>query len=306
MPGPRLDLLALAMGLAFALIWSSAFSSARIALADAPPFLFLGLRFAVAGLGAVAVALALGQRFPRERRSWTMIAIFGFCQNSLYLGLNFWGMTMVPAGLAAIIASALPLVVAAAGRLWLGERLPWLGLGGLAAGFGGVVLIMAGRLAAGVDPFGIALCVAGLLALSVATMIVRGTSAGEGLLMIVGLQMLVGAVTLMPVGLLFESVADVRPTLSLALAFAYIVTMPGVIATLIWFALVNRIGATAASTFHFLNPPFGVAIAGILLGEPLGWIDVVGVVIVTAAIAAVQLSRARPVSRTRPLRASRA
>jgi drug/metabolite transporter (DMT)-like permease len=299
----RLDGWSVAMGLAFALIWSSAFTSAKIALADTPPFLFLGLRFAVAGIGAVLVALALGQRLPRERKTWQMVAIFGFCQNSLYLGLNFWGMTLVPAGLAAIIASALPLVVAAFSRAFLGERLPWLGLAGLGAGFAGVILIMGGRVAEGVDPFGIALCVGGLLALSAATMIVRGTSAGEGLLMIVGLQMLVGAVTLLPVGLLFESVADVRLTLSLALAFAYIVTMPGVIATLIWFALVNRIGATPASAFHFLNPAFGVAIAAALLGEGLSLADIAGVGIVTAAIAAVQLSRgqaARAVSRKRP------
>jgi drug/metabolite transporter (DMT)-like permease len=281
------------MGLAFAFIWSSAFSSARIALVDAPPFLFLGARFAVAGLGAVAIALMLGQRIPREKRTWRLIGIFGLCQNTLYLGLNFWGMTTVPAGLAAIIASALPLVVAALSRIFLGERLPALGLAGLAAGFAGVVLIMGGRVAAGVDPFGIALCVGGLLALSAATLLVRGASAGEGLLMIVGLQMLVGSVTLLPVGLLFESTADVRPTLSLGLAFAYIVVMPGVVATLIWFALVNRIGATPAAAFHFLNPAFGVTIAALLLGEQLGWLDMLGVAIVTGAIAAVQISRNR-------------
>lgn len=299
---PRLDGWAVGMGLAFALIWSSAFTSAKIALADTPPFLFLGLRFAVAGVGAIAVALALGQRFPTERKTWRMVAIFGFCQNSLYLGLNFLGMTLVPAGLAAIIASALPLVVAAASRIFLRERLPWLGLLGLGAGFAGVLLIMGGRVAAGVDPLGIALCVGGLLALSAATMIVRGTSAGEGLLMIVGLQMLVGAVTLLPVGLIFEEVAAVRPTLSLALSFAYIVLMPGVIATLIWFALVNRIGATAASAFHFLNPAFGVAIAAALLGEGLSLADLAGVAIVTAAIAAVQLSRARAATAASPRR----
>ena len=36
-----------------------------------------------------------------------------------------------------------------------------------------------------------------------------------------------------------------------------------------WFTLVNRIGAVKASTFHFLNPFFGVAVAALLLGEKL-------------------------------------
>ncbi len=289
----RPDLLAVAMGVGFAFLWSSAFTSAKIALVDAPPFLILTTRFALAGVVAIALAAATGQRLPRLRRTWWMIALFGVCQNSLYLGLNFQAMTVVPAGLAAIIASALPLAVAALDRVIGGERLPALGLAGLAAGFAGVALIMGGRVAGGADPLGVALCVVGLMALAVATLTVRGVSADGGLLMVVGLQMLVGSATLAPVALALESVEDVRPTLSLALAFLYTAFGPGVIATVIWFRLVGRIGPTRAASFHFLNPALGVAVAAALLGERIGVLDLVGVAVVTAGIAAVQLSRRR-------------
>jgi len=57
--------------------------------------------------------------------------------------------------------------------------------------------------------------------------------------------------------------------------------------------LVSRIGATRGATFHFLNPFFGVAIAAVLLGERLGWADIVGVMIIAAGILAVQLARAK-------------
>ena len=284
---------AMAMGVAFAAIWSSAFTSAKIALADAPPFLLLGARFMVAGLAAVALAWLLGQRLPRGRRAWLMILFFGFCQNSLYLGLNFLAMTRVPAGLAAIIASALPLAVAAMSRGFLGERLPALGLAGLGAGFAGVALIMGGRIAGGADAAGVAFCVLGLTALAAATLAVRGMTAPRGLLMVVGLQMFVGAATMAPIGFAVESVAEIRPTLSLALSFLYTALIPGVLATVIWFRLVARIGATAASAFHFLNPALGVGFAALLLGEGVGWLDILGVAIVTAGIAAVQVSRAR-------------
>jgi drug/metabolite transporter (DMT)-like permease len=289
-PAPRIDATAILMGVAFATIWSSAFSSAKIALQDAPPFLMLGVRFAISGTLAILIALALGQRLPRTRRAWALAAAFGICQNTLYLGLNFLAMTTTPAGLAAIIASALPLVVAAM-RAVMGERLPWLALFGLALGFAGVVTIMWGRVTGGADPVGLALCVAGVLALGIATLVVAGATAGEGLLMIVGVQMLVGAATLLPIGFAFESVADVNPTLSLGLAFAYTTIMPGLVATLIWFALVNRIGATRAASFHFLNPALGVGVAALVVGETIGWIDAAGVAVVTAGIAAVQLSR---------------
>jgi probable blue pigment (indigoidine) exporter len=292
-PQPRaLDAVSVAMGVGFAAIWSSAFSSAKIALAYAPPFLMLGLRFALAGAAAVAIAWALGQRLPTDRRVWRLIALFGLCQNTLYLGLNFLAMTTVPAGLAAIIASALPLIVAAFGAA-AGERMSALGLAGLATGFAGVLLIMGGRIGGGVDLVGLGLCLGGVLALAVATRMLRGATAGGGLLMAVGLQMLVGAATLLPIGFLFESVGDVRPTLALGLAFAYTTVMPGLVATLIWFALVNRIGATAASSFHFLNPGLGVGFAALIVGERVGWVDALGVAIVTAGIAAVQMARRR-------------
>lgn len=286
------DGVALLMGVGFALIWSSAFTSAKIALADAPPFLMLAARFTLSGLVGVLVALALGQRFPRDRRVWLAIALFGLCQNTAYLGLNFWAMTRVPAGLAAIIASALPLMVALLGRLVYGDRLPWLGLAGLAVGLSGVLLIMGGRVAEGADMAGVAACAGGLLALAVATLSLRGMAGGVGVLMAVGLQMLIGAAALWPIGLALEHPADVRPTLSLALAFGYTTIFPGLVATVIWFNLVARIGATAASAFHFLNPALGVAIAALLLGETVGWVDAAGVALVTVAILAVQRARA--------------
>ncbi|MGB2215017.1 MAG: EamA family transporter, partial [Paracoccaceae bacterium] len=50
-------------------------------------------------------------------------------------------------------------------------------------------------------------------------------------------------------------------------------------------------GAVKAATFHFLNPFFGVLIAAALLGEKIGLLDYVGVVIIALGILAVQLSK---------------
>jgi len=55
--------------------------------------------------------------------------------------------------------------------------------------------------------------------------------------------------------------------------------------------LVDRVGAVKAATFHFLNPFFGVLIAAALLGEKIGLLDYVGVVIIALGILAVQLSK---------------
>lgn len=288
--GKTMDMRAILMGLVFALMWSSAFATARIIVADAPPLLTLTLRFLLSGGIAVSVALALGQSWrltPAQKRA---TIVFGLCQNALYLGLNFVAMQWIEASLAAIIASSMPLLVGAMGWVFFRQRLRPLGVGGLVAGFAGVALIMGTRLTGGADPMGIALCILAAIGLATATLMVKGASSGGNLLMIVGLQMLVGSVTLGVVSALTES-WDVTLSPRLIVAFLYQTFVPGLAATLIWFSLVGRIGAVRASAFHFLNPFFGVAIAAALLGETVRGTDMLGVAIVMAGILAVQLSR---------------
>ena len=285
-----MDIRAILMGLTFALIWSSAFTSARIIVLQAPPLTISSLRFAIAGIIAVTIAYALGQRIRLDRKNWSAVIIFGICQNALYLGLFFMAMQRIEASLASIIASAMPLIVGLASALFLGERLGKLGWVGLIAGFAGVALIMGARMAGGIDIVGIILCIIGVTALAIAALTVRATSSKGNVLMVVGLQMLVGSLALLVPALILET-PTFTWTGSLLGAFSYTVLMPGIVATIIWFLLVERIGATRASTFHFLNPFFGVAIAAVILDEQLTLTDAIGVVIVMAGIFAVQISR---------------
>ena len=288
-----MDLRALLMGLTFALMWSSAFTSARVIVAYAPPLSALALRFLISGLIGIGIAWALGQSARLNRAQWRAVVVFGICQNALYLGFYFMAMQWIEASLAAIIASSMPLLVALAGWVVYRDRLPFLGVAGLCAGMVGVLLIMGARLQGGVDLIGLLFCVLGVMSLTVATLALRGASSGGNLLMIVGLQMLVGSAALWPVALWFEEQIFVWHW-QLGVAFAYTVFVPGLAATLIWFMLVGRIGAVRAATYHFLNPFFGVAIAAMLLGERLGWVDVLGVVIVAGGILAVQRSKQVP------------
>ena len=285
-----MDIRAILAGLAFALIWSSAFTSARIIVADAPPILSLSLRFLISGLIGIALARFLGQTWRLTPGQWRATIVFGLCQNALYLGLNFVAMQTVEASLASIIASTMPLAVGFAGWVIFRERLSALGVLGLCAGAGGVALIMGARMQAGADFYGIAICFIAVASLTVATLMVRGASSGGNLLMIVGLQMLVGSAFLVIPGLIFDQPV-VNWSMKLVLAFSYTVLMPGLVATFIWFWLVQRIGAVKAATFHFLNPFFGVMIAAVLLGETLRIWDIVGVVIIMFGILAVQMAR---------------
>ncbi|RNF34411.1 DMT family transporter [Paracoccus methylarcula] len=287
-----MDIRAILMGVSFAVMWASAFTTTRMIVTEAPPLLALSLRFALSGVIGIAIGLAMGQTWRNlSRFQWRAVIVLGLCQNALYLGLNWVAMQWIEAGLASIIAATMPLMVAAMGWIFMGERLRPLGYGGLCLGLVGVAIIMGVRLQGGSDPIGVAMGFVAALALAIATLSVRGASSGGNVMMIVGLQMLVGAVTLAAVAPFFET-WDAAVSGRLAWAFIYTVLVPGLAATWIWFLLVQRIGAVRAATFHFLSPFFGVAIGALVLGEKLGASDVLGVGIIMTGILAVQLSKA--------------
>lgn len=292
----KADFGAVALGALFALIWSAAFTAGRIVVTAMPPLHALGLRFLIAGLCGLVLARLCGQGFRLSRAQWMVVLVFGLSQNVVYLGANFVAMQWVEASLAAIVGSTMPLFVAASGWLFRGERLPPLGLAGLVAGFLGVAVIMAGRLSGGVDPGGLALLFLGALALTAATLAVRGAGGGN-VLTVVSLQMLVGAAVLLPAAA-FEP-WHFAPSPRFWAAAAFLIFGSSLFGTWLWFRLVLRIGAVKAATFHFLNPAFGVGVAAVFLGESIGADDILGTAIVAAGILAVQLSRqrqARPAS----------
>ena len=286
-----MDFRSILMGVSFSFIWSSAFTSAKILVTAASPLMVLSLRFFISGLLGIALARMLGQKIQLNRSEWTVVVIIGISQNAIYLAFNFIAMQWIEASLAAIIASLLPLVVAAVCWIFLGEKTGFKGMLGLIVGFGGVLVIMLDKLSSSNAYLGMTLCLIAVAALAGATLYVgRMMSLNKNVVMIVGLQMLVGSLTLFPFSLIFET-WSIEWSTSFVLAFLYTTLVPGLFGTLIWFFLVRRIGPVKAATFHFLNPFFGVLVAALILSEPLSMRDGIGVTIIMAGILLVQLSR---------------
>ena len=286
-----MDFRSILMGVSFSLIWSSAFTSAKILVTAASPLMVLSLRFLISGLLGIALARLLGQKIQLNRGEWTVVVIIGISQNALYLAFNFIAMQWIEASLAAIIASLLPLLVAAVCLVFLGEKTGFKGMLGLTVGFGGVLVIMLDKLSGSSASLGMILCLIGVAALAGATLYVgRMMSLNKNVVMIVGLQMLFGSITLFPFSLIFET-WNIEWSTSFIFAFLYTTLVPGLLGTIIWFLLVKRIGPVRAATFHFLNPFFGVLVAALILAEPLSMRDGIGVTIIMAGILLVQLNR---------------
>ena len=286
-----MNLKSLVMGLTFILFWSSAFTSAKILVSNSPPLLILGIRFLLTGTIGILINNIFFGKVKLNNSDWKFICLFGFCQNTLYLGLNFLAMNKIDAYLAVIVASLLPIFVAIISFSLKKDKIHFLSVIGIIVGFFGSSIILAPKITVNFNLYGLSLCLIAVIALAIATLIIKdGFSKKEQLLPFVSIQMIVGGLPLLLLSFLFEE-WTINFSNSFIIAFIYTCFFPGLIATMIWFNLVKRIGVIMASSFHFLTPPTGVIIAYIVLNERININDIIGIIFITIALTTIHKAK---------------
>jgi len=269
----------------FVVLWASAFSAGKIAIADCPPFLFLAARFLLAGVLMLGLAAAGGVRWTLSKRDVLVFAALGVANQAMFLGIGFIALKTISSGLAALIISSNPIVAAVFAVFLLGERMTWRKVLGLLLGLAGVAFVVKSRLTLGTDHLGgILLAVVALLAFVGGTILFKLFAPKNGFWIGNGVQSLASGLAMLPFAAGFESVHDVVPTWSLIAAFAYSVLLVSVFAYILWFRILTASGATAASSYHFLIPPLGMLFGWLLLGEPVEFADMLGIVPVALGI----------------------
>ncbi|MET0838820.1 MAG: DMT family transporter, partial [Marmoricola sp.] len=184
--------------LALVVTWSSGFIGAELsARAGADPVTLLAWRFLLLALLLVGAYRVLGRPWPRWA-SWRRQTLVGVLCQPAYLLLVFEGVDHgVPGGIAALIASLQPLLVATvAGRL-LGDPTTARMWGGMALGLLGVAIVVSGDLAvSGAPVWAYLLPTAGMLCLATGTVLDRRLGPSDDLLPTIMMQAVVTAVLL--------------------------------------------------------------------------------------------------------------
>ena len=289
MPARRSGAAGTAIAIFYIFLWASAYVPSKIASVESQPMWFLVVRFGTAGAILALAALVLRRRFPRTARAWVAAALLGVLGNAAYLGLTYAALHHLASGMGAIVASTNPLVLALVAPQLLGEKLTLPKCGGLALGFAGVIAVMLARAGTGAAaPPDVLLAFAGVCASVAATILYKRSGVHEDLLALAGVQLLAAGAFLIPVAALTCGAPHVHPTPELGWSFAYLVFVLSIGATLIWFRLLTHGEASRVSAYYFLTPGFGLALAALLLHEPVGPRDVLGLAAIAAGIALVQ------------------
>jgi drug/metabolite transporter (DMT)-like permease len=281
--------LGVAAALLYVFLWASAYVPSKIGVLDSSPLWFLVVRFAVAGAAALVLARRFGAHLPPSRNAWTAVLALGVAGNAIYLGLTYEALRHLASGVGAIVASLNPLVLAIVAPYVLGERLTPLKIAGLLLGFGGVVGVMIARTGSGsANPSDVLLAFTGVVSSVGATIVFKKYCSDLDLRTTTALQLLSASAALLPFALWFEGTPHVTWSARIVVAFVYVVFVMSVGASLLWFWLLNRGEASRVSAFYFLTPIFGLFIAYLLLGEPVGTRDIGGLAAITLGIFLVQ------------------
>lgn len=271
----------------FVLLWSTGFIGAKYGLPYAEPLTFLSVRFAIAGVLIGLWVFATRAAWP-SRGQVPHLLFVGALLHGVYLGGVFTAIWLgVEAGVSALIVSMQPILSAVLARWWLGERMTAVQWFGLALGFGGVALVVQQKIGAGVGDWrGLALCLAGLVAISVATLHQKKHLAGAPMRAGTAVQYLGALCVVVPLSLTFET-REIAWTGDFVFALGWLVLVLSIGAVGLLMVLIGRGAASKVASLFFLVPPCTAVIAWLLFGETLGPVAILGVVLAVSGVALV-------------------
>jgi len=288
---PQLRLKIVAAFAAIYLIWGSTFLVIRLGVREMPPFLFAGGRFLIAGSLLTAVALALGEHFPRGLREWRATLIFSVLMIAFSNGVSTYALQHVASSEAALLASSSALWIAALGvRGPRGHALTVRGSAGLLLGFLGVALIVWPR---GATPSGHfawqSLVLVGSFAWAAGSILYRDAALAVGPVAFNAVMMLTGGTWLLAAGLVHGEIARWHWSPGGLAAMAYLAVFGSAVAFTAYSWLLKRVPADRVGTFAYVNPAIAAVLGLVVLGEALGPAQLTGMIVVLLGVALVTL-----------------
>jgi drug/metabolite transporter (DMT)-like permease len=277
----------IALGLV-SFFWGTTYIAARIGAQHMPGLYVSGLRQFLSGLILVSFFLLKGSQLP----SWQVLkkisvqSIFLLC---IANGLLTWSVEYISGGLAAIIASLVPLFIAIF-TVWLSKcaKITKLMIAGLAIGFAGIVVIFydyLGELKNQSFVIGVVLALLSTLSWSYGTVYSSKQKPPIDVLFNVGLQMLIAGIIVLIICAITGKYVDLRSVgQESLLALSYLIVFGSLIAYSAYVFVVSKLPATQVSVYAYINPVVAVIIGWLLLSEKMNVNMIIGTAITLVGV----------------------
>ncbi|MFK8186446.1 MAG: DMT family transporter [Phormidesmis sp.] len=249
-------------------LWGGSFLFMRIAAPVLGPVWLIECRVLFAGLALLPLLLK-SSAWPMVRANLKPLFIVGCINSALpFLFLAFASLSL-PAGYTSIVNATTPLFGTLIAATWFQEKLTIARIVGLVAGFTGVVVLI------GLQPMVVSqrivtAIVAGLMAAvmyAIAAPYTKRNLTGIPPLIIATISQLSAAVALFPI--LPFTMPSALPSAPIVLAVLSLALFSTSLAYLLYFRLIQNIGASKALTVTYLVPVFAVLWGAVFLKETI-------------------------------------
>jgi drug/metabolite transporter (DMT)-like permease len=278
----RDDLLMLVL---LALLWSSSFMMIKIGIQSIGPFSLASGRLLIAAFVLAFIAMLRGESWPSSARDWLSALAVGLVGNALPFSLISWGEVHVASGLAAIMMGAMPIgVVLLAHFVTHDEPMTTRRVLGVLLGFSGLVILIGWEALGGLgaEVWAQLAIITAAFSYAVTSLTVRLFVRNRGCGM-ASLTTLMGGLMLLPVVALHEWPAQM-PTQDGWLALLGLGLLPTALATVIYFKLLGRIGATVFAQVNYMIPILGVGWGVLLLDETPGVREAIALTLILSGV----------------------
>lgn len=278
---------ALGFGL-MTLIWGSFSIAVKLGVGGVPPFLLAGARFCLAGALLFALLLLRRERPLLPRRRLPGVLLLAVLIIGIPSACFFWASQYGPAGTLSTIWATSPIFTALVNIRARNEARGWRVALSMVIGLLGVTLVFIDKLEVGdgraLVAEGAVLCAAAFYGVA---MRVAKNTADLPLLPLTAWELLLGGIILSSASLLFERGQPVHWTALNVSILLYLAIMAGCVTFGLTFWLIQRIGAIRTSYNSFLVPGIALALAYLLLDEPITLPKLAGMALVVGGLALV-------------------
>lgn len=270
------------------------FSVLKFALDHTTPFLLTSMRTVVGGSFLILLALSRGERVPRDSRQLFDIFMVGFSITTVSSALLIYGVNLVPAGVGSLVASTMPLFTAVLSLLLLRAPTSSMGKVGLGIGFAGTVVLASPSLRGETTAIGIIALIFSAIAWAFGTVYMKWQDFSRvSPIMLVGVQLIMSAMVLVPFALLVEGTAETDWSLGLLVPLLYAAIPANAVTFSLMATVVKRATPTVAASTAYLIPLFGVFFGWFFRDELLGFAEFVGGALVIAGVYVVVTANVR-------------
>jgi drug/metabolite transporter (DMT)-like permease len=281
----------LALGTIY-LVWGSSFLFTKLAVSNLPPALFSAIRFTTAGtLLALIARIWNGSSYPNSRIEWRHVIIAGFFMVFVSNGLNTWAMRYLASNQSALLNGTSAFWIAGLGVFGKrGHPLTRWAVVGMVIGFLGAALMLIPK-----EPLSTKglLAQAGVLTAclswSLGTLYYRSIDTQLSSLMFMGMQMLMGGLMLLAVGIVHGDAAHWVPNASGLTALFYLTFFSSCLAYTAYGWLSLNSTPALIGTYGYVNPAIAAFLGWRFLHEHLSGTQLIGMVIIIVGVSILTL-----------------